>query len=344
MADDIVSVDEFLAERKAFVKTVEGRSGDVLMKASRSAPSSWDASARTIRFVMSAEVEDRDKDIISQAGLAIDEFMKNPVAPFAHRSYDFPIGTWSDVEKVLGGRPKRTEGTLKLVPEGDDVADRLAVHLSAGTIRACSIGFIPKLIKRREKPQEADEWKWPGYEIIEAELVECSPCAIPSNPAALAKSAAKGDVMARELIEEVLDTWAKHPETGLLIPRSEFEAAAKEASGNKLSLVVNAKVNTKGFDTLQAAAEKVGAALAEFETAKGALGVEVETEAVDEPDIKPEAKSLLQRAFGLLFGSEKATGDIEQENLEVTIPSLTKALAAKRHDEIEARLKEKGLI
>lgn len=338
MADDLVSIDEFLNSRKGFVK-----SGDILMKAARQSPSSWNAESRTVRFVMSAEIEDRDKDIVHQAGLKLDEFLKNPIAFWAHMSRDFPVGKWSDLTQQLAGRPKRTEGVLNVVQEGGEpLADRLAFHLDQGTIRACSIGFIPKLVKRREQAQEADEWKWPGYDILEADLVECSPCGVPANPAALAKAAAAGDVHAREMIEDVLDNWAKHPETGLLIPRSEFEAAAKAAGGDKLSVVVNAKVSTKGFDTLQAAAEKVSAALAEFETAKDALDVEVETEAVKEPEIKPEAKSLLRRAFDSIFG-EKTTGEGAPEE-SAAVDETVRAAATKRHDEIEARLKEKGLI
>jgi hypothetical protein len=230
---DLVSIDEFLAQRKGFLK------GDIVVKASR-APSSWDAKTRSARFVISAEVEDRDRDVILQGGLSTDEFLKNPVAPFAHQSRTFPVGTWSDIEKVLSGRPKRTEGTLNLVPEGtDEVADRLAKHISVGTIRACSIGFVAKRVRRREVPEDkaGDPYFTPGYTIEAAELVECSPCVIPANPAAFAKSAAMGDALAREVIEEVLDTWTRHPETGLLVPRAEFEAAHKEATGERTSVL-----------------------------------------------------------------------------------------------------------
>ena len=48
---------------------------------------------------------------------------------------------------------------------------------------------------------------------------------------------------ARELIEEVLDTWAKHPATGLLIPRSEYEAALKTINGDRTSFTV--KIDTE---------------------------------------------------------------------------------------------------
>jgi hypothetical protein len=326
MADNLVSIDEFLNARKGFVK-----SGDILMKAARSSAPSWNRDTRTVRFVMSAEVEDRDKDIINQAGLDIAEFLKNPIAFWAHMSRDFPVGKWSDLNKALGGRPKRTEGVLNVVEEGGEpLADRLAFHLNQGTIRACSIGFIPKLVKRREVAQEADEWKWPGYDILEAELVECSPCGVPANPAALAKAAAAGDVHAREMIEDVLDSWAKHPETGLLVPRSEFESAYKTIATEKTTIVVPPAP-------------------------------------VDDHEMtQPEAKSLIRRAFDLILGSDsdvdfaeklnraeiqaaaelQAKTAAEEKAAEEAAADLAKRRAAleKRNTELEARLKAKSLV
>jgi hypothetical protein len=221
-----VSVDEFLSQRKDFVK-----SGDVLMKVSKGV-SSWNPDRRSARFIMSAEVEDRYKDIVIQAGIDLTEFEKNPAAPFAHNSRSFPVGNWSNLAKVLSGRPKRLEGDLTLIEEGADPdADRLAKHIAAGTMRACSIGFIPTEIERREVPEDKrDSYYYPGYLIHTCELLECSPCLIGANPAAIAKAieeGADGDDLRlyRDMIEEALDNWARHPETGLLIPREEMEKA-----------------------------------------------------------------------------------------------------------------------
>jgi len=284
MSDDLVSTDEFLSARKDFVK-----GGNVIMKAAR-APASWNGEKRTARFVMSAEVEDRDRDVIVQAGLDTDEFMKNPTAPFAHMSRTFPVGTWSDIEKVLTGRPKRTEGTLNLVPEGmDGVADRLAAHIGVGTIRTCSIGFIPRTVRKRDVPEEKknEPYYYPGYSIDEAELVECSPVAIPANPAAFAKDAASDGTLGREIVEEILDTWAKHPETGLIVPRSEFEAAYKQATGERTTVIVTAPAKT----------------------------------APAEP-----APGILRRAVQALFGN----GDVPDEARDLSMADLAPAAKAER--------------
>jgi hypothetical protein len=325
MPDDLVSIDEFLTARKAFVKCGP-KGGDILVKGRSNAASSWDKDKRTIRFVMSAEVEDRDKDIVFQSGLDITEFLKNPVAPFGHRSYDFPIGGWQDVEKLLTGRPKRTEGTLKLLEEGTDgVADRLAFHFGQGSIKACSIGFVPKSVKRRPNPEGTppDTYMYNGYEILESELVECSPVTIPSNPLALAKSAAHGDVLARETIEEILDTWAK-TEAGLLVPREEYEAAHKQAGRNTFSVV---------FDPKKVTPELI-------ESLKAATDCNVEFR-LAEPVKEPEEKTtvgLLEKILNAVTGKDAAEAQrIQAEQAAATAAAEQEAAAIETR---KARAKE----
>ncbi len=244
MATTEISVDEYLSKRAGFVDS-KGHVLKGLVADEKRAPSSFNADAGTVRFTMSAEIEDRDNDIVVQQGLDLTEFLKNPAAPFAHQSGGFPIGAWSDVQKLLTGRPKRTEGMLTLTA-GDPVADRLKTHLAAGTIRACSIGFMPKRIERRQ--QDENVRGWPGYMIHEAELYECSPCMIPANPAALAKSAEEIGLLPREVIERILDEWTL--KDGLLVSRKAYEDARREASGNKTSHTVSI-----GVDTAQATAD-----------------------------------------------------------------------------------------
>jgi len=332
MADHFVSVDEYLSARAPFVK-----SGDVLVKAAR-APASWNDETRTARFVMSAEVEDRDRDIVYQAGLDLTGFLANPVAPWSHRSGEFPVGTWSNIEKLLNGRPKRTEGDLTLVPKGvDGVADRLAFHIANGSIKACSIGFVPKEVRRRAKEEGQDGWT--GYDILSAEMVECSPCVVPSNPAALAKSAHEGDVIAREIIEEILDTWTKNPATGLIVPRADFESAYKQASGERTSITAPPMeaapvTDTQATDGPAAAVTPPLAAEAESLT-------------------RPQARSLIRRALDLVFGEENEAqitaalqaqaADDEREAAKEAERAAQKQALAGRLAAAEARLAAKGI-
>jgi hypothetical protein len=369
MSDKLTSIDEFLSHHKDFVK-----SGDMLLKASRSS-SSWDPEKRSMRFVMSAEVEDRDRDIVYQDGLSIDEFLKNPVGFFNHRSYDRPHGKWSDIEKI-NGRPKRTEGTFTCAPEGiNPAADALAADMGADLIRACSIGFRPKAVKKREIPEDKKDlpYYWPGYDILEAELLECSPCTIPSNPAALAKAASGGNTLARELIEEVLDNWAKSP-AGLLVPRSEFDAVYKDATGNRTVVVVVGEGSSPNAEMIKDAVTKAlnnetpadedpstgddhqktpNQAGAEDDAGTGAKTGDVpETVDLNDPELtKPQARSFLRKILDLAFGEENEA-KIEQERraAEVEEQALKDAYEARRRElqerfqSISTRVAEKGLV
>jgi HK97 family phage prohead protease len=286
MASRYVPLDEYLdakgyggVSRKHFA-----RDDGLVLKALPAAmveKAKFNKAEGTIRFVMSAEVEDRDRDIVVQAGLDVSEFEKNPVAPWGHQARDMPVGQWSNITKTLTGRPKRTEGTLKLT-KGEPQADRLALHLEAGSIRACSIGFMPKSIERREVPDEMkDDYFYPGYMIHEAELYECSPCSIPANPAALAKAAADGDALSREIIEQVLDCWDR--KDGLIVPRKAFEDAHKQATGQRttshtMKLSVDTSEASEHIKALADGAEKAEGALGKLLTA---LGLKSRTDAAD---------------------------------------------------------------
>jgi HK97 family phage prohead protease len=215
---ETASLDEFLSKRQ------HEMSGGAMFKAAR-APASWNKDTRTGRFVMSTQETDRDGDVVFTAGIDSAQFMKNPIALLNHRS-DQPIGTWGALSK----KPKSLEGDVSLIEEGKvEKADEAAALIASGILRACSIGFIPKTIKRIVMENGEPTWSW---EIIECELVECSIVSIPANPMALAKSA-KETRLAYDLIAEVLDCYAKDPKTGLIVPKAEYEAAHKEASGLK---------------------------------------------------------------------------------------------------------------
>jgi len=278
--DNHTSVDEFLERRKQFVRD----DGSVVKAVKSGGPKTWDPKARTVEFIMSAEVEDRDRDIIKQAGLNIDSFIgENPVALPMHNHRALPIGKWSDVTKNLTGRPRRTEGKLHLIKEGvSNVADEIAAHFDFGSLKACSIGFIPTKVKRRDVPEDKknEDYFWPGYEIEESELLECSVVNIPANPAALAKHAALGNTYAKEMIEEVLDNWAKHPETGLLIPRSEFEDAWHKATGERTTFTADYGLAEKSvLQTVGSFFGLVPKTTEQIATGEGAGGLTLDEEA-----------------------------------------------------------------
>lgn len=313
MSSKRISIDEYLGsrgyggvERKHFARdngVILKGSFDEAAKAAR-----YEKGSGRRRFVMSAEIEDRDLDIVVQSGLKLDAFLKNPVAPWSHRSGEPPIGRWDDLQQTLTGRPKRTEGECILTME-DPMAQRVEAHWAAGSLVACSIGFMPLSIERREVPEDKkDGYFWPGYIIHEAELYECSPCTVPANPAALAKAAKAGDVMSRELIEQVLDCWDL--KDGLVVPRKAYEEAHRQANGERSRIVVlagkrfKASLDDQGKPTMSPVEPTPAEQLAE--------ALESDT---------PESKGVLAR-LAKLFGIERAQ-EPEAEPQPVPAPELT---------------------
>lgn len=228
-----VSLDEVLGKRKeALGKTTGG--SEALFKGS-SAPASWNKDDRSAVFVMTTEEQDRDKDIVVQSGIDLTHFLKNPQALLFHNSRTWPVGGWNDV-KMVNGRPKRHEGRLKFLPEGGPVkeVDQAAWMVENGGLKAVSIGFMPKE-GAIEYVDEEKGW-WGGLKFLETELYECSLVPIPAHPSALVKSAAGDMTLAKEFIEEILETYAKDPRTGQLIERKVYEDEYFVLTGSKKSM------------------------------------------------------------------------------------------------------------
>lgn len=298
MPDPIISVDEYVKDRK-----MSANDDGVVFKAA-SAPRSYDPDKRSCMLTMSIQELDRDMDIVVTRGIDLDNFEKNPIALMNHNP-NMVLGTWEGVSK----KPKRLEGTVALAAEGTAPhVDMMAGMLGQGIIRAASIGFMPRTLKRRE--MENGEFVR-GYIIEECELYECSIVSVPANPQALAKMVSEGNAMAKELIEHTLDTWCKNAE-GLIVPRADFEIAHAEATGNKTAVqTVTLKVDgSMAKDAIEKAVEEAVASLK-----KQMPGVEADVDggnADDEPDIDA------------LKG--KTSDEMAGEDLQVTENGLLKAL------------------
>lgn len=231
-----ISIDEFLSKRKEFVTD-----GGALIKGAVM-EKGFDAESRTGHFVVSTEEADRMRDVVSQDGLDITEFLKNPVALAFHR-HTSPIGVWENVEKKLSGRPKRTEADFKAHPEGTTAAsDEVANLLSVGGLKACSIGFAVREIDYIRD----DKGVWNGGFFISAsELLEVSICAVPANPSALLKAADGNTRLFAEALEYILDTYCEKTAGGIVV-RKDFETAYLAMKAPKTTAT---PLQTKVFDT-----------------------------------------------------------------------------------------------
>lgn len=213
-----LSLDEIMSKRQFSVRR-SATGADALTKVYK-APPSWKPEQRSARFVMTAQIADRYGDVVVSKGGDLSNFEKNPVALWAHNSRGFPIGQWANIA-VVNGSPKRMEGDCVLDPEGTtEETDTIGRLIAAGSVRACSIGFIPTAWERITDEKD----RTTGYQFNEWELLECSPCSVPANPAAIVKAAGGDEAMALQAIELVLDEWAMTPE-GIIVPREKFIAA-----------------------------------------------------------------------------------------------------------------------
>jgi HK97 family phage prohead protease/HK97 family phage major capsid protein len=127
-----------------------------------------------LEFVLSDETPDRVDDIILSNGWELDNFRRNPIALFSHRS-DFPIGKWNN----LRIENKQLRGNLELAPQGSsDRIDEIRALVEANILQAVSVGFRPLEVRQRKQSE--------GSVFIKSELVETSLVAVPANPNALA--------------------------------------------------------------------------------------------------------------------------------------------------------------
>src|SRR5882672_8837447 len=92
-----------------------------------------------LEFILSDATPDRYDDIIMTSGWDLDQFRRNPIALFSHRS-DFPIGVWKDVRVEADA----LRGTLVLAKEGtSDRVDEIRKLVAENILVSVSVGFTP---------------------------------------------------------------------------------------------------------------------------------------------------------------------------------------------------------
>jgi HK97 family phage prohead protease/HK97 family phage major capsid protein len=130
-------------------------------------------------FVLSDESIDRMGEVLVAEGWQLDNFRKNPIALFNHRS-DFVIGRWHD----LAIKDGKLNGRLELARKGtSERIDEIRSLVDAGILRAVSVGFQSK--KKEPMDEKSDSFFGP-FRYLKQELIECSLVSVPANPNALA--------------------------------------------------------------------------------------------------------------------------------------------------------------
>jgi HK97 family phage prohead protease/HK97 family phage major capsid protein len=128
-----------------------------------------------VEFILSDATPDRMGDVIEADGWDLEDFKKNPVALFNHRS-DFPIGKWANLRIVDG----KLRGHLQLAKEGtSERINEIRSLVEQDVLRAVSVGFLPIQSEPLTKGSG-------GSRFLKSRLVETSLVSIPANPNALA--------------------------------------------------------------------------------------------------------------------------------------------------------------
>ena len=150
-----------------------------------------DDEERSFLAVASTEDIDRDGDRIMSAGWNMDNYLKNPVIPWAHNYSEPPVARAEDIwveDGRLMFRPKFPE------PDAYPYAETIWKLYKGGFLKAFSVGFRPI---RREIVDRGKGIR--GYDYMEQELWEISACTIPSNPNALVAAKAQGIISDEEM-------------------------------------------------------------------------------------------------------------------------------------------------
>ena len=145
-----------------------------------------DLGERRVLFTISAEVIDRDGDILRADGVDLTNYEKNKVFLGFHNTRDFPLGkterVWVEPKKVKAIVYFPTVEELSTDPvqasEKARLCDFCYCCYKTGMLNAVSVGFIPI------------EWKETkdGWDILKWELLEFSAVAVPANQDAIAEA------------------------------------------------------------------------------------------------------------------------------------------------------------
>lgn len=162
---------------------------------------STDPGKMTVTGVITAETRDRENDIVLTAGIDLADHTRNPVVLLDHglTGYTLAVAKAEDTAGLYTVRP--AEGFLEAITHFTDkvqVSEQLFALYDAKIMRAFSIGFIPKSLKRL--PANPDNpLARPGYLVESCLLTEYSCCAVGCNGDALTVAYEKNLLAGRQL-------------------------------------------------------------------------------------------------------------------------------------------------
>jgi HK97 family phage prohead protease len=133
---------------------------------------------RVIPMVMSTGAVNSYGEVVDQGSWKLDRFLRNPVALYQHDTDREPIGYWRNVRV----EDDALRGDLVLSPPGVSAdADRIWARYESKAPIACSVGFYPGRIVRREVDGKERRV------LVDCELEEISVVTLPADPLAVTR-------------------------------------------------------------------------------------------------------------------------------------------------------------
>jgi len=140
---------------------------------------SVDAKTRSVEAVLSSETVDAYGEIVDQASLKLERFLKNPVVLHQHSMLKV-IGHAQNVRLVGGELQARINFATT------ELANEIFTLFQDGAMRAFSIGFRPgRAVKEVVNGREVTR-------LLDGELLEVSAVSVPANPDAVVRHKSLG--------------------------------------------------------------------------------------------------------------------------------------------------------
>ena len=132
--------------------------------------------AREFKFVAATSQLGRDGHVIIPAGIALNNYKRNPVVLFQHRAEN-PVARCTGIAVVDG----ELRGSAEFPPLGTSpLADEVCGLVKSGVVSAVSIGFEPTETEPLDPKRPRS-----GLRITRCELLECSLVTIPADVGAI---------------------------------------------------------------------------------------------------------------------------------------------------------------
>lgn len=164
----------------------------ICQRGARGAVRSFDPNG-AVRFVLSTERRARDNNIIRADAWRTRNFAANPVALWAHKDTELPIGHWRNlkIENMPEGDPALF-GDLHFASAEYEFAATVEKLYRSGALNAVSVRWAPLDYERMEDGSN-------GIVFTDVDLLEVSAVPVPADPDAIAVAAQRGIVTPDEL-------------------------------------------------------------------------------------------------------------------------------------------------